>query len=462
MLKDDPNRNEHVMEILSKAQGLHRSGKLEEAKHAYLQVMVLKPDSSEALHLLGTLFLQESKAEDGIDYIRRAIAISPRQPTYYQSLGSGLAALHRYEEARKAFDFALTLSPQNPDILNSFGIMLASAGELDASAHAFGRAVVKKPDHFGALYNLAQTLILQRRTGDLYELFDWARRDGRMEEPAAKGLWIIEALEAYRQNDIERCVRALSTAGEFPQVDYTNRPLLNLYLGYLKRLIEYRNEMPHLYSGQGIGRVHIIGGGDVLSLAHINFESRNVLYSFIPNSIIGARIEHLIDERNNRFKEALRIELDSIRRGSVAFYMFGDIDCMPDEGLFSKLKKSPKIAPAAHIAEITRAYCMELFYLSKERGLKGVIVGIPLPKVDMARLPDGDRSLYLSSVRMFNEGLINGAAEFRMTFIDIYHMALNSEGLPNTEQYIDDYHLRPEFYMDRFSHILLDLAEGMS
>ena len=59
------------------AMGLHQQGKLLEAKAIYKSLLKLNPKHADSLHLLGLIASQLGESERAVEFISRAIVISP-------------------------------------------------------------------------------------------------------------------------------------------------------------------------------------------------------------------------------------------------------------------------------------------------------------------------------------------------------------------------------------------------
>ena len=100
-----------IGEMMGRAALLHRSGKSEEARELYRQVLLRSPDFAEALYRLGMIAHAEGRLDEAADYLRRAIRQDGQQPSFIFGLGAGLQDQGEYEEAEKCFRQTLALKP---------------------------------------------------------------------------------------------------------------------------------------------------------------------------------------------------------------------------------------------------------------------------------------------------------------------------------------------------------------
>ena len=68
-----------VLSNLQKAGSLHQSGKLQQAKNIYQQILEMEPENADALHLLGLISYQFGQSETAITLIKQALGISAPQ-----------------------------------------------------------------------------------------------------------------------------------------------------------------------------------------------------------------------------------------------------------------------------------------------------------------------------------------------------------------------------------------------
>ena len=91
---------------------LHRAGRPADAAKIYQQVLRTRPDHADALHLLGVALHQGGgEHERAVEFIAKAIALSPPNARYLSNLGEAYKALARYAEAAESFRQALAIDP---------------------------------------------------------------------------------------------------------------------------------------------------------------------------------------------------------------------------------------------------------------------------------------------------------------------------------------------------------------
>ncbi len=192
---------------LQGAYQLHRSGKIEEAERAYLEILERRPEHAPALNLLGMLAGQTRRGALAVEILTRATTAAPANAEYHNNLGNALLMQGRAADAIKSFERAVQLRPDFSEVRRNLGValnmtgrreealaafhaalaadpanlaarlnlgnLLHGMGRLDEGANEFRAALRQKPDYFLALNNLGIVLAAQ---GRLVEAIDCYRR----------------------------------------------------------------------------------------------------------------------------------------------------------------------------------------------------------------------------------------------------------------------------------------------
>ena len=95
-----------ITNSFQQALALHQRGLLAQAQVLYRQILLKQPRHFDSLHLLGLTHVQMSDPEQGVDYIRRALAVKADFPEAHYNLGNALLSLQRPAEALASLDDA--------------------------------------------------------------------------------------------------------------------------------------------------------------------------------------------------------------------------------------------------------------------------------------------------------------------------------------------------------------------
>jgi len=192
-----------VAELFQRGQSLHQRGRLPEARQCYDEVLKRDPGHAEALHLSGVIGFQTGQLEQGVDLVRRAIALNPNAPAPHANLGQALIGLGRYAEAAETLGLAVALQPGAARVHASLGVALLELGETQAALARFEAALALQPA-FAEAHN-SRGLALHRlaRMDEAVASFDQAIRL-QPSQPAA----YVNAANAL--GDAGRCDEALA------------------------------------------------------------------------------------------------------------------------------------------------------------------------------------------------------------------------------------------------------------
>ena len=107
---------------LEKGKSLHLSGKLNEAKKIYKDILLTNPDNFLANHLLGALEIQLQNYHNAENFIRKAIKLDPKSHSTFNNLGVVLRELNKHEESLDAYGKAVELKRDYAEGYNNLGI----------------------------------------------------------------------------------------------------------------------------------------------------------------------------------------------------------------------------------------------------------------------------------------------------------------------------------------------------
>jgi tetratricopeptide (TPR) repeat protein len=229
----------------------HQSGRLSEAESIYRQILAVRPNHHDSLHLLGTLRHSAGHA-DGVTLIRQAIALKPDFPQALSNLGEALRSQGQLDEAIACFRRALVMWPNFPAALGNLGLALTMAGQYEQAVQALRQAVKLEPNFADAWANLGSALAeikerseaivcfrraitLRPNSSDFYNnLGVLLRGEGLVEEAISSYRRAIsirpDGLEAYcnladllrvshgQDEAIEVCRRGMALGPNYPEI----------------------------------------------------------------------------------------------------------------------------------------------------------------------------------------------------------------------------------------------------
>ena len=138
----------------------YRFGRLHEAELIYRQVLTVRPDDPDALHLLGMVANRAGQSQIASDLITRAIARNPLNPDYHANLAIALIALGKLDLAYSTCQAALKLQPSLPEASYNAGVILQTKSRLPEAANAYRTAIQYRPRYYQAHLNLGTVLLM--------------------------------------------------------------------------------------------------------------------------------------------------------------------------------------------------------------------------------------------------------------------------------------------------------------
>src|SRR5215470_16464744 len=112
---------------------------------------------------------QQGQIAEGIDLVRRALALDPKQARFHTLLGMALNNIGRHTEALDSFDQAIALGAA--DAHGSRADALVALGRLADAVESFDRALAHDPGSVADWCNRGATLIDLGRAGEAADSF---------------------------------------------------------------------------------------------------------------------------------------------------------------------------------------------------------------------------------------------------------------------------------------------------
>lgn len=147
-----------VATALRRAYAHWRAGQAAQAEQLCKQVMAVRPDHPDALHLLGIMAHAYGKADRALACLRAATR-SPQAPAlFYSNLAEMCRQQGLLDEAERAATRAVQQDPQLIDAWHNLGIIAQERGDLAFSLRCLRKVLAARPDSPQAHNNLANTL----------------------------------------------------------------------------------------------------------------------------------------------------------------------------------------------------------------------------------------------------------------------------------------------------------------
>lgn len=133
---------------------LHHTGKLAEARRAYLSLLQDNPEDMEVLHLLGLLCAEEGQFDESRAYLNKALAIAPQHAAMRLHLANILKVAGKYDDAVRELQKVIADDPDCSPAFNNLGTVYFARKEYALAMQAYQAALDVRPDYVDAYYNL--------------------------------------------------------------------------------------------------------------------------------------------------------------------------------------------------------------------------------------------------------------------------------------------------------------------
>jgi protein O-GlcNAc transferase len=160
-----------IAEKLAVAVAHHQAGRFTAAEPIYRQILKIKPDHPDAIHLLGLLAHQTGKPQVAVEYIGRAIRLQGTVGSFHYNLGNALMDLGKLDKAVDCYRRALELEPNFAAAHANLGTALQGLGMLDDAVVSYRRALELQPGYAQVHYNLGNALQGQGRLDEAIASF---------------------------------------------------------------------------------------------------------------------------------------------------------------------------------------------------------------------------------------------------------------------------------------------------
>jgi len=144
----------------------HRAGDFQSAAEHYYDVLDVRRDQPDALHLLGLISFQSGDSGTAKRLIARAIEVAVDDPVPHITLGDILYSELSYQDAIESYVHGLEIDPELAEAHNNCGNAQNAMGLFEDAVASFKHALALKPGYSAALNNLGNVLRVTGRYGE--------------------------------------------------------------------------------------------------------------------------------------------------------------------------------------------------------------------------------------------------------------------------------------------------------
>ena len=421
---------------------LKDKGKLKEAIEAYNKALSIKPNYAEAYNNTGNALRDRGMLEEAIDAYNKALSIKPNYAEAHNNMGNVLQDQGKLEEAIEAYNKATSINPDYAQAHYNLGVTLKEQGELEKAIDAYNKALSIKPDYAEAIINASSLRNQISDTALVNEEFERKLETHGLELIEMPKFQIQQAVRAFLLSDQKLVRKHLSgyntcSPSSISKLKAKDRVFCSAYNGFLQKLIEkpFENEATFA-NGQ---TVFHLGESHCLSYAHKKIILQGIDYTVAPRIIFGAKAYHFSTEKENSYKAITKANFDSLPDSSKVFISFGEIDCRPNEGFISAVKKHKK--PIENlVSDTVRGYVDWFFEQNQSKNHSLFFFNVPAP-IYGKTAGKGLNKEVARTVKLFNSSLAHQVADRQFNLIDVYKFTVGNNGFSNKSFHIDNHHL---------------------
>jgi tetratricopeptide (TPR) repeat protein len=148
----------NLPQVIQQALDFHRQGRLAQAEPLYTDILAVRPDYFEALHMLALIKLERGELAVALGLMSAALQARPKSPEVLVNYGLVLNGLGRNEEALAAFDRVLSIKRRSVEAHNNRGAVLEKLGRDEEALKSFECVLAIKSNHADSLYNKGSVL----------------------------------------------------------------------------------------------------------------------------------------------------------------------------------------------------------------------------------------------------------------------------------------------------------------
>lgn len=144
------------------ASAYDRLGDFVSAKNAYIKVIDLRSEYSEAYKSLCVVLMKMNEAEEAIKYAIMANAVEPDDYIFDFVIGTAYMKIKEFKKSIEPFKRALTKEPDNIGIYNSLGTAYMATGSSNEAIKCYKKALELNTESPMAYYNLGSAYQIQQ------------------------------------------------------------------------------------------------------------------------------------------------------------------------------------------------------------------------------------------------------------------------------------------------------------
>lgn len=422
-------------------------GEKQKEKSSYEDALAIDPDHAQANYNLGNLCQIEGSLDEAISYYERTLNVNPANTDCFNNLGNIYKEKKRYTDALYCYRRALAINPSQVETRINNGLIKFELGKVDEAISSYLLALEIEPRNAEGHIYLADAVLVRDGFNEWESTLDRGLRCPELNMTQKIDLLVSKTICAWLKGNFDGVKKGLNEIE--PVIDKIKEQgcLKNrkAYFNLIKALI-INGETECSPRDSSLPEIHLIGDSHCLPAANSRITYHDKEYVCRSHLIVGCKSWHLAQEKDNRYKYALRKTIAKIPDNSLVVFIIGEIDCRVGEGIYPYCIKN-SLSFNNVIDSTVRGYVSTVIKIAKPKGVIPAFYGIAAPHI--ATLVDIDlksREMYLEVVRKFNENLFQAVIEEGCEFLDTYEATRGENLLSNQHFNIDECHMAPNFF----------------
>lgn len=150
---------------------LQKDSRFADAEQEYKQVLVLDPNSSDALTGLANIYMHGNRFADAGEILGKLAALQPNDAHTHMQLGRVLAAAGKNDEAIAELQTAAKLAPADSDVQRDLADLYVASGKFDLAEGQYRTLLTSHPADPELHHGLGVVLLKQRKFPEAQQEF---------------------------------------------------------------------------------------------------------------------------------------------------------------------------------------------------------------------------------------------------------------------------------------------------
>lgn len=476
-----------------KAEVLHQQGNYQESSEICEKLLTKKSNLFDALQIQGLNCKAQGQFSKAITFFESALKVKELHACTHNNLGNTYLALQDFKRASQYYSKALSIEPLLPEANNNLGICFVKLGDSEQAEKYYRKAILLDPTvadfHVnlgiiltdrGAFSEASEFLIKSltldasktavywyifkiqmylHRYLDALEIADSAILSCTLSESELCELLIGKAMVYWLFFRYEEAAQAIVLSEKIYEFEHESVSTANMVIfhRYIKRLLHLKQTPSNLYftaseQTPSLPELYFLSESHGFSPNGTVVEYQGTQYQINSLFVLGAKLFHLIDTKENQFQVSVSKVLEGLPANSKIVMGFGEIDCRYNEGIYTYCLKSGADFHQV-IDDMVYRYLKVIKDISNAYQIDIIIYGAPAPhSFYIDKLEADEQQHFKDLIAYFNQALANECKNHKINFLDVYELT-NDNGMSNLKYNIDVNHMVPKTVPELFERL---------